>query len=90
MIILNGEEGQKCEVHVDGIRLNHVSKFKYLGCVLNESFTDGAGCNRKVESGRRVECAIRSLVNARDLQLECGGVLHETLLVLVLMYGVRQ
>ena len=31
--------------------------------------------------------AIRSLVNARDLQLVCARVLHETLLVSVLMYG---
>ena len=30
--------------------------------------------------------AIKSLVNARDLQLECATVLHETLLVAVLMY----
>ena len=31
--------------------------------------------------------AIRSLVNARDLQLEYARVLHETLLVPLLMYG---
>ena len=31
----NGEERLKCEVHVDGIRLEHVSEFKYLGCVLS-------------------------------------------------------
>ena len=31
--------------------------------------------------------AIRSLVNARDLQLQCAVVLHETLLVPALMYG---
>ena len=30
---------------------------------------------------------IRSLVYARDLHLECGRVLHETLLVPFLMYG---
>ena len=30
---------------------------------------------------------IRSLVNARNLQLECARFLPETLLVLVLMYG---
>ena len=29
-MILNGEEGLECEVHVDGIRLEHVSEFKYL------------------------------------------------------------
>ena len=48
--------------------------------------TDGAECSRKAASGRRVAGAIRSLVNARDLQLECASVLHETLLVPVLMY----
>ena len=31
----------------------------------------------------------RSIVNARDLQLECVRVLHETLLVLVLTGGMQ-
>ena len=47
----------------------------------------GVECSRKVASGRRVEGAIRSLVNGKDLQLECVRVLHDTLLVPVLMYG---
>ena len=38
-------------------------------------------------SGRRVAGAIRCLVNATDLQLECDRALHETLLVPVLTYG---
>ena len=38
-------------------------------------------------SGRSVAGEIRSPVNARDLQLECSSVLHETLLVPFLMYG---
>ena len=29
VMVLNGEEKLKCEVHVDWIRLEHVSKFKY-------------------------------------------------------------
>ena len=37
--------------------------------------------------GRRVAGGIRSLVNARELELECAGVLHETFLVPVLIYG---
>ena len=41
-MVLNGEEGLECEVHVDGIHLEHVSEFKYLGCILDESATDGA------------------------------------------------
>ena len=49
--------------------------------------TDGAECSRKVVSGRRVAGAMRSLVNARDLQFQCARVLHETPLVPVLIYG---
>ena len=41
LMVLNGEEGLEGEVHVDGIRLEHVSEFHYLGCVLDESGTDG-------------------------------------------------
>ena len=74
-----------CEVHVDWILLEHILEFKYLGYVLDESGTDGAKCSRKVESGRRVAGEIRSLVNARDLQLECTVAFHEILLVSVFM-----
>ena len=38
-------------------------------------------------SRRRITCAIRFLVNVRDLQFECARVLHETMLVTVLKYG---
>ena len=54
---------------------------------MDESGTHGVKCSRKVASGRKVAGAIRSLVNAMDLQLECGRVLHKTLLVSVLMYA---
>ena len=74
VMVLNGEERLKCEVRVGGIHLEHVSEFKYfLWCVLDESRTDGADCSRRV-SGRRVAGAIRSLVNARDLQLACASL----------------
>ena len=29
VIVLNEEEGLECEVHIDGIRLENVSEFKY-------------------------------------------------------------
>ena len=47
------------------IGLKHVLEFKYLGCVMDESGTDEAECNRKGASGRRVTGAIRSLINGR-------------------------
>ena len=31
VMLLNGQKGLECEVHVDGLRLEHVSEFKYLG-----------------------------------------------------------
>ena len=42
VIVLGVEEGLECEVCVDWIRLEHVSEFKYLGCVLDKSGTDEA------------------------------------------------
>ena len=59
----------------------------YLGCVLDESGIDGAEYSRKVASGKEVESAIRFLVNARDLQLQCARALHETFPVCFLMYS---
>ena len=44
-------------------------------------------CLRKMATGRRVADAIRSLVNARDLQLQCARILHEILFVPVLKFG---
>ena len=68
-MVLVGEEGLECEVCLGVIHLEHVSEFIYLGCVLDKSGTDEAECS-KVASGRRVASAIRSMVNARSLQLE--------------------
>ena len=59
-------------------------------CVLDESGTDGAECSRKLASRRRVAGSVKSLVNYMDLQLECARVLHQTLLVPVIMYEVRE
>ena len=30
VMVMNGEEGLECEVLVDGVRLEHVSEFRYL------------------------------------------------------------
>ena len=35
VIVFGREEGMVCEVLMDGTRLEHVSEFKYLGCVLD-------------------------------------------------------
>ena len=37
VMVLGREEGLECEVYVDGIRLEHVSEFKYL-IFVNEYF----------------------------------------------------
>ena len=66
------------------------SDSKYLGCVLDELSTDEAECSSKVASRKRVAGAIRSLVNARGLQLECARFLYESLLCLFLCMALRQ
>ena len=46
-----GRGGLECEVYVDGIRLEHISEFKYFGCVLDESGTDEAECSGRWRVG---------------------------------------
>ena len=46
------------EVCVDGMRLEQVSGFKYLGCVLDESGIGETECRRNMPSGKRVPSAI--------------------------------
>ena len=65
--MLRGEEGLERVVCVDGMRLEHVSEFKYLEHVFDESGTDNAECRRKGASVIRVVDSIRSLVSARLL-----------------------
>ena len=68
-------------------RLEHVSEFIYLGCILDESGTDEAKCHRKGVNGKRVAGTIRSLDNATDLQFECARIWHERRSHLFFMYG---
>ena len=63
-----------------------MSEFIYLGCVLNESGIDDVECRRKVAIGKKAASAIRSLVNAWSLHIQCASELHEGLLVPVLLY----
>ena len=63
VMVLGWEEILGCEIHV--------SEFKYVGCVLNESGADDANSHRKVTHGRKVAGEFKSLVNVRGLQLEC-------------------
>ena len=51
------------------------------GSWLGKSGTEEVECKRKMESRQRVAGAIRFLVNARDLQLQCARFLHKALLV---------
>ena len=52
--------------------------------MLDESDTDIAECC-KIVWGREVMGAVRSLVNARNMQLDCAKVLYEALFVPVLL-----
>ena len=44
VVVLNREEGLEREANVDRVRVDHVSEFKCLGCVLHESGKNNAEC----------------------------------------------
>ena len=75
-------EGLEHKICIDSMQLEHVSEFTYLGYVLDESGTDEAVHHRRGVAG-----AIRSLVNARGLQLKHARDSHKTSVMPVLMYS---
>ena len=67
---------------MDGTRLEHVSEFKCLRCVLYESGADKAECGWVVGRwgvGGGLAGAMWSLFNVHGLQRQCARTLHETL-----------
>ena len=58
VIVPNGEEGLESKAYVDGIRLEHVSEFKYLGCVLEESGLPAQSVVRKWRVGGRFQVSL--------------------------------
>ena len=63
----------KCIMH-STIATTASELIKYLGCVSDKACTDGAEFSRKVASEKQVVGVIRSLVNARDLQIEWASL----------------
>ena len=69
VMVLGGEEELEHEVSVDGMRLEHVSEFKYL------FWKNQAQMRQSAQEGDKWEedfSATRSLVNGKDLQLDCA------------------
>ena len=62
VIVLGGDEGLECDVCADGIHLEHVSEFKYLGCVL-EVFSDASVVN--VDEGKSQIGYVTGLVDEK-------------------------
>lgn len=87
VMVFGGEDGSVCDIRIGGVRLEQVQSFKYLGSVLNVKGNDEADCENKVVQGRKVSGAIRALVNAKGMSVECARVLHESMLVPTLVYG---
>src|SRR5678816_2738899 len=81
------EDSSLCKVMLDGEHLEQMSEFKYLGYIVDEKGTDDAECSMKVVKGRKMAGAIKSLVDAKGIRLECARVLYDGMLLPVLMYS---
>ena len=57
----------------------------YMGCVLDESGTDGSQCNMNLRVVGMLQAPIGPWLMLGIWQLDYGRVLHETLFVPVLM-----
>ena len=75
----------ECEILVNEMQLEHMSQFKYLGCVLDESVMDVAEFYMNVASGRKSEFFIRSWVNVRGSIVLGSCMIHCSCLFLCMV-----
>ena len=76
-MVLEGEEGSVCEIIVDGRQFEHVSKFKYMGFVLDGSVTDVS------------ECCRRKVISLRSLQLAYARLCMRACLCLFFVFKIN-
>ena len=88
VMVMNGEERLEREVHEDGVHLEHVSEFKYFGCVLFESGTDGENLVGRWKVGGRWQVQLGPQLMLGICRLNML-VLHKALFVLVLTYDSK-
>ena len=69
-MVLNGDDGLESNISMDEEKLAQMSKFRYMGCFLDKLGINVAMCHIKVDCGRKVGGAIRSLINDSGLQVE--------------------
>ena len=65
-------------------------KFKYFGCVLDESGTDGEECNRKVASGKGLQMPLRPELMLGICSMIVLGSCMKHFFYLFLCMAVRQ
>ena len=88
VMVLGVEEGLESEVCVGGIHLEHLTEFKFLQYVLDESGTDEAECSKKVVYGKRVAGAIRLMLGVCSFSMLRSCMSHCWCLFLLMV--VRQ
>ena len=88
VMMLGGEEGLECDVCINGYVWSISRNLKTWDVFqTNQVQMRQSVVGRWRVGGRRVIGTIRSLVNDSSLELDCAGVLHESLLVSVLTLG---
>ena len=81
VIVLDGEEGLEYEVYIDGIHVEHVLEFKYLGYVFDESGTVQMDNLRGLLGIRRVDRVLNTwLSELYEVKKGLDGRIDESML----------
>lgn len=73
VLLCEGENRTVCDVKIQVERMEQVSEFNYLGCMVNDIGREKK-CENKVMNVRWVAGAIKELVNEKELSLEYASV----------------
>ncbi|CAG9109123.1 unnamed protein product [Plutella xylostella] len=87
MVFEREESRTTCELKIDGVNVEQVDEFVYLGSLFSRVGRCDKDIERRVNAGNRVNGALHSIVASQAVSKQARLAVHNAMLVPTLMYG---
>ena len=87
VVVFERGEATECTVRLDGVDMENVKVFKYLGSVMSKDGSLGEEVLGRVQQGRRVVGSLKAVMRNREVSMEVKKSLCDSIVVPTLTYG---
>ena len=87
VMVFERNEATECGVMLDGVEMENVRVFKYLGSVLSKDGSLEEEVRERVQQGRKVAGSLKAVIRNRAVSMDVKRSLHDSIVVPTLTYG---